>query len=235
MFVVLLVLLLGIWISRPNDPQPPPSERPNPPLAESTVVEFEGGYVVGARSEVETIERVRVATTRTGCYAPEPTDEERRTWTPHDAGGIPFAKLIGSSDSMLALETFERLFDKANRGPGFAKMSREEQNVLLAFDIDGEIADGGMDEFFWNSAGNCALRTVSALEEMGLVEDAQILREAIAMFPDASPSEDRATRFEQLDALDAGRSRLGDHDMQWREIGPAVAAYVRAHASAFAL
>jgi len=148
--------------------------------------------------------------------------------------GMPFIHVLALEDQWLVEQVMERLRDKAY-GTGFSRMSRQEQNVYLVSQIDGEIENGGMDQFFTNSAGNCATRTLAALDEIGLTDCSKLLRRVIELFPDAGPSEDRSTRFDQLDALGARRNRFDDGDEDWGVNVKIVAAYVRQHARSFSL
>jgi hypothetical protein len=86
-----------------------------------------------------------------------------------------------------------------------------------------------------NSSGNCAPRTATALDEIGLVEESKVYREALALFPDAAPSEDRSTRFDQLDALGGRRSRWNSMGRELESVLLGTAGYIRDHALAFDL
>jgi hypothetical protein len=194
---------------------------------------FDGGYAVGPAREIAKVIQAEVRGKWSACQQPEPTAEERAKWG-YKERGVPFAQLLRTDDPTLAVEVTSRLLDKAY-GPGFAKMTREEQNVFLVSEIDGWIENGGLYQYFVNAEGNCALRAVTALDEIGLTENSRLLRRASALFPDASPSENQSTRLDQLDALGARIDRLGGFGAHWEDSTSQIAAYVRAHAGAFSL
>jgi len=204
--------------------------------ADPGVVFFDGGYAVGSAREIERVIAARVRGSHTACEQPPPTAEERARWKPlnSELSSVPLSELLRRSDLDLVTEVSSRLLNK-EYGAGFDSMSRPEQNVYLVSQLEGEIDNGGLDQFFVNSAGNCALRTAVALDEMGRAEEAEIFRGALALFPDAAPSEDRATRFDQLDALGGRRSRWDSMDRKLESVLLGTATYIREHALAFAL
>jgi len=64
----------------------------------------------------------------------------------------------------------------------------------LIDDLEGEINNGGFDQFFFNSAGDRTAQIVDALEAIGAVHTASIVRAAAAKFPGGMAPADRATR-----------------------------------------
>lgn len=53
--------------------------------------------------------------------------------------------------------------------------------------LEGEVNNGGFDQFFFNSAGNEAAQIIQALEAVGASKTAAIVRRACAKFPGAMP------------------------------------------------
>lgn len=201
----------------------------------SEVQFFDGGYAVGPKREIDKVIRASTEGTRTACEQPPPTTEERARWKRGTGalGSLSMTDLLARPDPEMTVEIASRLLDKTY-GTGYAAMSREEQNVHLVSTLEAEVINGGLDQFFTNSSGNCALRTSAALDEIGLAEQDALFRRALADFPDASPSEDRRTRFDQIDALGRRRDDWSKFD-DFEGIGssPKVASYIRSHASAF--
>ena len=64
-----------------------------------------------------------------------------------------------------------------------------------------EIELGGLDDYYYNSAGDEAVPTVDALEAVGATKAASTLREANALFPGESPPRDREKRFASLEVV----------------------------------
>ncbi|HEY3822482.1 MAG TPA: DUF4375 domain-containing protein [Polyangiaceae bacterium] len=142
--------------------------------------------------------------------------------------------LLERSDEELASEVGARLQDMIY-GAGYAAMSREEQNVYLVYVLDAEVANGGLEQFFGNSSGNCAVRTAVALEEIGLDAASKVLRTALSVFPDAGPAEDRSTRYDQLETLGARRNAWDGLGSHLEGIHTRTGSYIHAHAMAFGL
>jgi hypothetical protein len=168
-------------------------------------------------------------------YRPR-TAEEQARWKPlrTTLSSVPFAELLRRSNLDLVTEVGSRLLDK-EYGPGFAAMSRAEQNVYLIWTLQGEVDNGGLDQFFANPSGNCALRTAAALDEVGMASESKLFRKALALFPDAAPSEDYDTRYEQLDALGARRDRWTSMGRDLDSVLLGAADYIRKHALEFDL
>jgi hypothetical protein len=68
--------------------------------------------------------------------------------------------------------------------------------VFLVEGLEGEVNNGGFDQFFFNSTGNYSLETVRALELINANKTAAILREACDRFPGSMPPTDILARRE---------------------------------------
>lgn len=73
--------------------------------------------------------------------------------------------------------------------------------VVLVSRANFEIQLGGLDAFFYNSAGNEAVSTVAALEAVGATRAASALRAANALFPGGAPPRHRQKRFAGLEVV----------------------------------
>ncbi len=76
-------------------------------------------------------------------------------------------------------------------------MNRESIVELVAA-LEMEVNNGGLDQFFFNSAGNHTRETIAALVAIGASHTAGILKAASAKFPDGSAPEDWSRRQAQL-------------------------------------
>jgi hypothetical protein len=90
--------------------------------------------------------------------------------------------------------------DKAQR-LGLARLTAVERVVVLVSRANFEIELGGLDTFYYNSAGDEAAPTVDALEAVGATQAASALRAANALFPGGSPPRDREKRFGGLEGV----------------------------------
>src|SRR5262245_17361629 len=66
----------------------------------------------------------------------------------------------------------------------------------------GELVNGGMSQFFSNSAGNYSRETLSALKEIGATLSASLLERALTIFPSSEAPTDRKLRCELLFAFE---------------------------------
>jgi hypothetical protein len=84
---------------------------------------------------------------------------------------------------------------------GIKRLTATERVVVLVSRANFEIELGGLDAFYYNSAGDEAIPTVAALEAVGATEAASALRKANALFPGGSPPRDREKRFAGLEVV----------------------------------
>src|ERR1700741_949977 len=68
----------------------------------------------------------------------------------------------------------------------------------LIDEFEAEVNNGGFDQYFYNSAGDSTAETIQALEAIGALQMADILRRAAAMFPGATPPKERFARHDVL-------------------------------------
>jgi len=106
-------------------------------------------------------------------------------------------------ENIFAYDVYEVIVGKVdpNEWPNYSKLSQLEQNILMIVDFEGQINNGGFDQYYFNSYGDNAVATVNALIEIGAKETADILSKSFKVFPNGKPSEIRAKRQTQLDAL----------------------------------
>ena len=64
----------------------------------------------------------------------------------------------------------------------------------LLDELEAEVNNGGFDQYFYNSAGDNTAETIQALDAVGAMHMANILRRAAAKFPGGMPPKERFTR-----------------------------------------
>lgn len=74
--------------------------------------------------------------------------------------------------------------------------SREITALIHA--LEDEVNNGGFHQFFYNSAGDNTMETIQALEAIGAVTMADIVKRAAAKFPGEMPPKDRFARQDIL-------------------------------------
>ena len=114
-------------------------------------------------------------------------------------------------DSAFLKERLDAILDRLEND-GFHVLTPTERTVYFAFFFDAEAHNGGFDQFFFNSQGNFARWTVPALEEIGALKAAGLLRRAMEVFGADGPSPDRVERWEQMDGLPPERRK------SWNEL-----------------
>lgn len=111
-------------------------------------------------------------------------------------------QIIALNDSTdMIFELSYGIADKIQK-KGFESLSHPEQVLYYVYWLEAEINNGGFEQYFGNSSGDYALDTPAALAEIGAHHTANLVKRAINLFPDGSPSRDREQRNDQLDSLD---------------------------------
>jgi hypothetical protein len=103
--------------------------------------------------------------------------------------------------------------------PGTDSFTPIQQAVLLAYEFDSEVCNGGFDQFLSHSIGSKWQQTLEALKTIGAHRVAKILEKAVGLFPAGSPSSDHMTRVEQLRNLPPeSHSILSDLDGEYYDL-----------------
>ena len=82
---------------------------------------------------------------------------------------------------------------------GFDSLTAKEKAVFLAFLLEGEVGNGGIEQYYTNTSGQYAVRTVEMFEAIGAKEVAKKLEELNSLFPQGIPSIDQNERCEQFE------------------------------------
>lgn len=98
-------------------------------------------------------------------------------------------------------------------------LSSAEQVVVCVYELEREVNNGGLDQFFRNSSGQYAVETLKALETIGAMSMAEIARTATDLvFPDGNVPADQEARDKLLDAGgDSLQGSLGELDSRFCE------------------
>lgn len=143
--------------------------------------------------------------------------------------------LADRDDFALVNAVFLAVCDEEN-SVGIESLNVPQRTLLLVWSAGGIIDNGGFQYFFEHDFDGPAV--TAAFDEMGSAGRSELVRRALAFFPDSKPHEDRDERLEFLDAMDestrgrfeelASAFHTDDRDFR-RKIGK----YVRDHADAF--
>lgn len=94
----------------------------------------------------------------------------------------------------------DRILDKLP-DEGFAGLTPYEERYYAVKVFDDEMDEYGFAQYFYSFSGDHWRRALEGLEAMQSVELLTILRTAMALFPNQSPSDDFDERCKQLDRL----------------------------------
>ncbi len=103
--------------------------------------------------------------------------------------------------AMDLLETITAVQEK-ERQIGYGGLASHERVVLDVAALEAAVNNGGLHQFFFNSASDRVAAIIDALKIIGARHAAEIVEEACRVFADGGPSADRNVRQDQLEQLD---------------------------------
>jgi hypothetical protein len=89
------------------------------------------------------------------------------------------------------------------------------QVTHLIDELEGEVNNGGFHQYFYNSAGDNTAETIPAVEAIGALHMADILRRAAAKFPGGMPLAERFARQDVLLELFPNSTAFEDLDNEF--------------------
>ena len=103
--------------------------------------------------------------------------------------------LIDSGDATATvIELDNYLSQLCEYGERLENLSAPQKVFYLNQNLEREVNNGGFHQYFFNSSGDHADGTVPALEAIGALKTAELLREAIGKFPDGKVLKDQDRR-----------------------------------------
>jgi hypothetical protein len=102
------------------------------------------------------------------------------------------------------------LYEKIEAG-GLDSLTQSERWMFALTWLGLETNGGGLHQFFFNDAGKFAADALLGLETIGAAKTADVLRRAIALFPDGHVPTDQTKRRRVLNRL--------PEDIQWKVLG----------------
>lgn len=98
-------------------------------------------------------------------------------------------------------ELWKSLVGRSSNDPSLAQLSSDEQRYFAVNLLEGEVYNGGFDQFFWNSSGDHYHLAVAGLEELGASCSLAIAKEAAeTIFGSAGPPLNRTERWRVMDS-----------------------------------
>ena len=104
-------------------------------------------------------------------------------------------------DAMAQLSSFWSARARLTEAGELTGLSPAERAAHLALWYCGEVGNGGHTQYFMNPVGSFAHETITGLQKLGLEQAANILRDAIQVFPDRQVPRDRTIRLARIDGL----------------------------------
>lgn len=131
---------------------------------------------------------------------------------------LPIDQILALKNSTeMIIELSYGISDKIHK-KDFDSLSHSEKVLHHIYWLESEVNNGGFDQFFANSSGDYALETPSALDEIGAHHTANLVKRAMDLFPNGSPSRNGKQRAEQLSSMDeAIRAEFSELDSEFFE------------------
>jgi Domain of unknown function (DUF4375) len=99
---------------------------------------------------------------------------------------------------------------------GYDKLAPAEKVFICVWSLEGEVNNGGFDQYYFNSSGDHALDVEESLKAIGAKHTAQLVEQANTLFGATGPSSDRAARQSQLNSLeDAKTKRMNEIEKEF--------------------
>lgn len=86
-------------------------------------------------------------------------------------------------ETAIVIQIGQKLWDKSKEDKDFESLNAIEKNILYVEMLEGQVNNGGFDQYFFNSSGEYAHETVIALKAIKAPQMADILNRAISVFP----------------------------------------------------
>ncbi len=108
-----------------------------------------------------------------------------------------------------------------------------EEVVDLIDALEDEVNNGGFHQYFYNSPGDNTAETIQALEIIGALKMANVVRRAAERFPGAMPPKDRFQRQDVLLASDSTATAFRDLDEKFYDYPDNLAELLKKYRASF--
>ena len=95
-------------------------------------------------------------------------------------------------------------------GDELDRLTEPQKNFYFNQELEREVNNGGFNQYFSNSSGEFAHKTILSLKLIGADKTADILQNAIDQFPDKSVPKDRDERQEILEKIQENANEIWD-------------------------
>lgn len=122
--------------------------------------------------------------------------------------GFTLAEILGqdkgdSPDAQLCRIWLDLFYAGAESEDVLLQLPFYDRYIWLVSRFSGEVANGGIDQFLFNSSGDYVVETLEALAAIGASQSHQALEQACVLFPNGRPSQDHEIRENQVREIHA--------------------------------
>lgn len=134
-------------------------------------------------------------------------------------GHVDTAEILISNGAQKRVIDFENLPEEINISSavlnryddkGYAALESVEQVLACVLTLKFEVESQGFDSFYASFSGDLALQIVPALERVGAIHAARIMKKANSLFENGIPPRDREVRIKQFRHVKKIRVKLDD-------------------------
>lgn len=104
------------------------------------------------------------------------------------------------SDIVIAID--EYLNEKSEFGEKIEKLNSSQKTVLFVENLEREVNNGGLNQFYFNSSGDFSIETLYALLKIGAKKTAKVLMIANSEFPNGIIPKDREQRIKIIEQIE---------------------------------
>jgi hypothetical protein len=106
-----------------------------------------------------------------------------------------------TDDQQIVNDLRSRLFEKAI-AEGIDALNEKPRSVYLIVELEVFTMKDGLVGFYTGMGGDRAIEVVAALQHIGAIQSADLIRRANELFPDGRPPADRLDVHDELNCLD---------------------------------
>jgi uncharacterized membrane protein YhaH (DUF805 family) len=121
------------------------------------------------------------------------------------------SQLLDSEDINGSIIEIDDFINSCHYGDNLEGLSLPQQKFLFNQNLERQVNNGGFWQFFMNSSGDYAHETVHSLQEIEAIETADIVQQAIDLFPGSNVPKEWSERQKLVEKIDPEK-------MLWEEL-----------------
>lgn len=129
--------------------------------------------------------------------------ETKNSNTTFKGKNLNLDSLLFSEDTTQIIITIDNFINSSlTSGDDLSHLTESQKNFYYIQELEREVNNGGFNQYFYNSGGDYAHQTISALNAIGANKASKILQSAINEFPNHQVPKDRASRQSLLSKIE---------------------------------